>query len=280
MSMAGQMIETLSDLGLSPCAKRNSAAPTVLAVSAVTKRFGGVVAVRDVSLEVPRESIVSVIGPNGAGKTSLFNMISGFYRPTSGRVTFEGRDITGYRPSRIASLGIARTFQNIALFNGLSVLDNIMLGRHVHMRYGPLQSIVYWGVARREEIAHRARCEEIIDFLGLQDVRKQAAGTLAYGLRKRVELARALAVEPRLLLLDEPMSGMNQEEKADMARFILDVNQEWRVTLLLIEHDMGAVMDISDHVVVLDSGRCIAAGRPQQVQADPGVIAAYLGIAR
>jgi branched-chain amino acid transport system ATP-binding protein len=280
MLMGDQMIEALSDPGRPQFAERGREASPILTVNAVTKRFGGVVAVRNVSLEVPRESIVSIIGPNGAGKTSLFNLISGFYRPTSGRVAFDGRDITGHRPNRIASMGIGRTFQNIALFNGLSVLDNIMLGRHVHMRYGPLQSIVYWGVARREEIVHRARCEEIIDFLGLQDVRKQPAGTLAYGLRKRVELARALAVEPRLLLLDEPMSGMNQEEKADMARFILDVNQEWRVTLLLIEHDMGAVMDISEHVVVLDSGRCIAAGRPQQVQADPAVIAAYLGITR
>jgi branched-chain amino acid transport system ATP-binding protein len=220
---------------------------------------------------------VSVIGPNGAGKTSLLNMISGFYRPSAGIITFEGREITRKRPSEIAALGIARTFQNIALFGGLSVLDNIMLGRHVHMRAGVLRSMIYWGLAQREEIAHRERCEEIIEFLRLQDIRKQLSGSLAYGLRKRVELGRALAVEPRLLLLDEPMGGMNQEEKEDMARFILDVNQERGVTLLLIEHDMGVVMDISDQVVVLDGGRLIAAGRPDEVQANPAVIAAYLG---
>jgi branched-chain amino acid transport system ATP-binding protein len=249
----------------------------ILNVSAVAKRFGGVAAVRDVSLDVPRGSIVSVIGPNGAGKTSLLNMISGFYRPSAGQITFEGREITRKRPSEIAALGIARTFQNIALFGGLSVLDNIMLGRHVHMRAGVLRSVIYWGPAQREEIAHRERCEEIIEFLRLQDIRKQPSGSLAYGLRKRVELGRALAVEPRLLLLDEPMGGMNQEEKEDMVRFILDVNQERGVTLLLIEHDMGVVMDISDQVVVLDSGRRIAAGRPDEVQANQAVIAAYLG---
>jgi branched-chain amino acid transport system ATP-binding protein len=252
----------------------------ILTVDTVRKSFGGVIAVCDVSLEVPRGTIVSIIGPNGAGKTSLLNMISGFYRPNSGSVIFEARDITRLRPSQIAAQGIARTFQNIALFSGLSVLDNIMLGRHVHMRSGVLSSMIYWGSAQREEIAHRKRCEEIIDFLRLQDIRKQPAGALAYGLRKRVELGRALAVEPRLLLLDEPMGGMNQEEKEDMARFILDVNQEWGVTLLLIEHDMGVVMDISEQVVVLDSGRRIAAGRPEEVQADPAVIAAYLGDAR
>jgi branched-chain amino acid transport system ATP-binding protein len=249
----------------------------ILIASNVTRRFGGVVAVRDVSLDVPPGAIVSIIGPNGAGKTSLLNMISGFYRPSAGRIVFEGRDISRQRPNQIAALGIARTFQNIALFGGLSVLDNIMLGRQVRMRAGVLHSALYWGFARREEIAHRERCEQIIDFLSLQDIRKQPAGSLAYGLRKRVELGRALASEPRLLLLDEPMGGMNQEEKEDMARFILDVNQEWGVTLLLIEHDMGVVMEISDQVTVLDHGQRIAAGRPEEVQADPAVIAAYLG---
>jgi branched-chain amino acid transport system ATP-binding protein len=251
-----------------------------LVVEGVSKRFGGVVAVQDVSLEVPRGAIVSIIGPNGAGKTSLLNMISGFYKPDTGRVVLEGKDITQKKPSDIAALGIARTFQNIALFSGLTVLDNLMLGRHVRMKSGVLASVIYWGMAQKEDIAHREACEEIIDFLKLQDLRKQPTAALAYGLRKRVELGRALAVEPRVLLLDEPMGGMNQDEKEDMARYILDVNQERGVTVVLIEHDMGVVMDISDHVVVLDRGRRIAAGTPEEVQRDPAVIQAYLGTTR
>jgi branched-chain amino acid transport system ATP-binding protein len=251
-----------------------------LVVEGVSKRFGGVVAVQDVSLEVPRGAIVSIIGPNGAGKTSLLNMISGFYKPDTGRVVLEGQDITQKKPSDIAALGIARSFQNIALFSGLTVLDNLMLGRHVRMKSGVLASVIYWGMAQKEDIAHREACEEIIDFLKLQDLRKQPTAALAYGLRKRVELGRALAVEPRVLLLDEPMGGMNQDEKEDMARYILDVNQERGVTVVLIEHDMGVVMDISDHVVVLDRGRRIAAGTPEEVQRDPAVIQAYLGTTR
>ncbi len=251
-----------------------------LVVEGVSKRFGGVVAVHDVSLEVPRGAIVSIIGPNGAGKTSLLNMISGFYKPDTGRVVLEGQDITQKKPSDIAALGIARTFQNIALFSGLTVLDNLMLGRHVRMKAGVLSSVIYWGMAQKEDIAHREACEEIIDFLKLQDLRKQQTAALAYGLRKRVELGRALALEPRLLLLDEPMGGMNQDEKEDMARYILDVNQERGVTVVLIEHDMGVVMDVSDHVVVLDRGRRIAAGTPEEVQRDPAVIQAYLGTSR
>ena len=251
-----------------------------LVVEGVSKRFGGVVAVQDVSLEVPRGAIVSIIGPNGAGKTSLLNMISGFYKPDTGRVVLEGQDITQKKPSDIAALGIARTFQNIALFSGLTVLDNLMLGRHVRMKSGVLASVIYWGMAQKEDIAHREACEEIIDFLKLQDLRKQPTAALAYGLRKRVELGRALALEPRVLLLDEPMGGMNQDEKEDMARYILDVNQERGVTVVLIEHDMGVVMDISDHVVVLDRGRRIAAGTPEEVQRDPAVIQAYLGTSR
>ena len=197
-------------------------------------------------------------------------MISGFYKPDTGRISLDGRDITKKRPSEIAALGVARTFQNIALFGGLTVLDNLMLGRHVLMRSGVLRCVLYWGLAQREEIRHRAACEEIIDFLKLQDLRKQPTAALAYGLRKRVELGRALALEPKVLLLDEPMGGMNQDEKEDMARFVLDVNQERGITVVLIEHDMGVVMDISDHVVVLDRGRKIAEGAPADVQTQPG----------
>src|SRR6476661_1836681 len=252
----------------------------LLAIAGVSKYFGGVRAVEDVTVSIRRGEIMSVIGPNGAGKTSLLNMISGFYRPTSGSITLEGRDITHARPSQIAALGVARTFQNIALFAGMTVLDNIMLGRHVHMRAGVLSSFVYWGLAQKEELAHRARVEELIELLELEDLRKQPTSGLAYGLRKRVELARALALDPKLLLLDEPMGGMNQEEKEDMARFVLEVNQQWGTTVILIEHDMAVVMDISDRVAVLDRGRKIAEGSPGEVQRHPDVIRAYLGTAK
>jgi branched-chain amino acid transport system ATP-binding protein len=251
-----------------------------LAVSGVSKHFGGVRAVEDVTLTVRCGELISIIGPNGAGKTSLLNMISGFYRPDTGSISFEGRDIIGTRPSDIAAMGIARTFQNIALFSGMTVLDNIMLGRHVHMKAGVLSSFVYWGLAQNEEVAHRARVEELIEILELEDLRKQLTSGLAYGLRKRVELARALALDPKLLLLDEPMGGMNQEEKEDMARFILETNQQWGTTIILIEHDMAVVMDISEHVAVLDRGRKIAEGSPSEVQRHPEVIHAYLGAAK
>jgi branched-chain amino acid transport system ATP-binding protein len=255
---------------------RGAGAPQLSAV-AVSKHFGGVCAVDDVTVAVEKGEIVSIIGPNGAGKTSLLNMISGFYRPNSGSIRLEERDITRCRPAEIARMGIARTFQNIALFSGLTVLDNVLLGRHVHMRAGVMASLVFWGPARNEQVRHRARAEEIIEFLKLDDVRKQPTGSLPYGLRKRVELGRALALDPKVLLLDEPMGGMNQEEKEDIARFILDVNAAWGTTIILIEHDMAVVMDISDRVTVLDHGRKIAEGTPKEVQRHPAVLQAYLG---
>ena len=255
---------------------REMTAPELSAM-AVSKCFGGVRAVDDITFTVQKGEIVSLIGPNGAGKTSLLNMISGFFRPDSGSILLEDLNITRRRPSEIARLGIARTFQNIALFSGLTVLDNILLGRHVHMHAGLLASLVFWGPARDEQVANRERAEEIIEFLKLDDVRKQPIGALPYGLRKRVELGRALALEPKVLLLDEPMGGMNQEEKEDIARFILDINSEWHTTIILIEHDMAVVMDISDRVAVLDHGRKIAEGSPKEVQCHPAVLTAYLG---
>ena len=249
----------------------------LLEIRDVSKSFGGVQAVNRVSLDVTQGALMSVIGPNGAGKTTLLNMISGFYHPESGRLTLDGKDVTHTAPSRMAEMGVARTFQNIALFRGMTVLDNLMLGRHVHMRAGVLASFAYWGFAQKEEVAHRKRVEDIIDFLKIQDLRRRPTGSLAYGLQKRVELGRALALDPKVLLLDEPMGGCNHEEKEDMARYVLDVNQEWGTTIILIEHDMGVVMDISDRVAVLDMGQKISEGTPDEVRADPRVIKAYLG---
>lgn len=248
-----------------------------LVIDTLTLHFGGVTALSGVYQEVNPGDILAVIGPNGAGKTSLLNCISGLYRPSAGRIVFEDREITNLPPHRRAQLGIGRTFQNIELFKHMTVLENLMLGRHIHMSQGLVSGGFYWGRARHEEEVHRRRVEEIIDFLEIESIRHKAVGTLAYGLQKRVELGRALALEPRLLLLDEPMAGMNLEEKEDMARFILDVAEEWGTTLILIEHDMGVVMDISDQVAVLDFGRKIAEGTPEEVQKNPLVVKAYLG---
>ena len=250
---------------------------TQIEIRDVSKSFGGVHAVTGVGFAVDKGQILSVIGPNGAGKTTLLNCISGFYHPNRGSIVLEGRDITHLAPGHIATLGVARTFQNIALFNGMSVVDNLMLGRHIHMKSGIFRSVLYWGPARREEVEHRRAVEDIIDFLEIQAIRKQPVASLPYGLRKRVELGRALAMQPKVLLLDEPMGGTNHEEKEDMARFILDVNDEWGTTIMLIEHDMGVVMDISQRVVVLDLGQKIAEGTPAEVKAHPAVIKAYLG---
>jgi len=250
----------------------------VLAVQGLVLTFGGLRALNGVGFDVQPGSVTSVIGPNGAGKTSLFNAISGFYRPSAGTVRFVGRPVDHLGAAQRAGLGMARTFQNIALFQGMTVLDNIKLGRHAHMRTGVLDALWYFGRAQREEMELRRDIEErIIDFLEIDHIRKSPVASLSYGLRKRVELARALAMRPRILLLDEPVAGMNREETEDMARFILDVRDEWGVTVLMVEHDMGMVMDISDHVIVLNFGEVIARGRPQEVADDREVIAAYLG---
>jgi branched-chain amino acid transport system ATP-binding protein len=249
----------------------------LLSVNGVSLYFGGVAALADVSFEVQPGDIHAIIGPNGAGKTSMLNCISGVYHPQRGSIRFEGKEITRIPPSARTRLGIARTFQNIALFKGMTVLDNVLIGRHVHQKAGILAGGFFYGPGRREEIAHRRTVEEIIDFLEIQAIRKKVVGTLAYGLQKRVELARALALQPKLLLLDEPMAGMNVEEKEDMARFVLDINEERGTTVVMIEHDMGVVMDVSSRICVLNFGQRIAEGTPEEIRRNPEVQAAYLG---
>ncbi|HMD65731.1 MAG TPA: ABC transporter ATP-binding protein [Stellaceae bacterium] len=249
----------------------------ILTAEQISLAFGGITALNAISLEIRRHEILAMIGPNGAGKTSMLNVINGFYHPQAGTITWKGETRGHMRPYHAASQGIARTFQNVALFKGMTTLDNIMTGRLLRMRRNFLWQMVYFGPAEREELEHRAHAERIIDFLEIQTIRKTPVGRLPYGLQKRVELGRALAMEPELLLLDEPMAGMNVEEKEDMCRFILDVNDEFGTTIALIEHDMGVVMDISDRVVVLDYGRKIADGPPDEVRTSPEVIAAYLG---
>ena len=250
---------------------------SLLSVQDITLTFRGISALVNVGFEVEEGTIVSLIGPNGAGKTSMLNCISGRYHPDEGNVLLNNESLLSLKAHKRTKMGLSRTFQNIALFKGLSVLDNLMVGRHSRMRYGIVSAMLYWGPARREEDLHRRRVEDVIDFLGLSPYRHKAAGKLPYGVQKRVELGRALAAEPRLILLDEPMAGMNLEETETMARYILDIKEEWGITVLLVEHDMGVVMDISDRVVVLDFGSVLAVGTPDEVRANKEVISAYLG---
>ncbi len=249
----------------------------ILDLQNISLSFGGVKALTDISFDVREHEIRAIIGPNGAGKSSMLNVINGVYTPQEGRILLQGRQFARMNPRRAAEMGIARTFQNLALFKGMSVLDNIMTGRNLRMKSGVLAQALRLGSAEREEIAHREVVENIIDFLEIQAWRKTPVGRLPYGLQKRVDLGRALAMEPRILLLDEPMAGMNIEEKQDMSRYILDVNDEYGTTIVLIEHDMGVVMDISDRVVVLDYGRKIGDGAPDEVRSNPEVVRAYLG---
>jgi len=251
----------------------------LLSIERISLSFGGVRALTDVSFDIRKGEIRAIIGPNGAGKTSMLNVINGFYHPHQGRITFKGRTRAKMRPYEAARGGIARTFQNVALFRGMTVLDNLMAGRTLKMHRGFLWQVIRVGPALAEEVAHRLKVEEIIDFLEIPHIRKIPVGRLPYGLQKRVELGRALAMEPDLLLLDEPMAGMNMEEKEDMSRYILDVNNHFGTTIALIEHDMGVVMDLSDRVVVLEYGRKIADGTPDEVKSDKAVIDAYLGVA-
>ncbi|MCD4716907.1 MAG: ABC transporter ATP-binding protein [Desulfobacterales bacterium] len=246
-------------------------------IEGVSLRFGGVQALNDVSLEIREGEILSIIGPNGAGKTSFFNCINGFYHPYRGEILYRGKDLTRLKPHKIASLGIARTFQNIELFSGLSALDNLMAARHIHMKRGALSGCLFFGPTRKEEIANRERIEEIIDLLEMESIRKKVVGSLPYGERKKVDMARALCMDPKVLLLDEPMAGMNVEEKEDMARFVLDIFELKKIPIVLIEHDMDVVMDITHRLAVLDFGIKIAEGLPGEIKNNERVVKAYLG---
>ena len=250
----------------------------ILEVKNISLAFGGVKALTDISFDVLKGEVRAIIGPNGAGKSSMLNVINGFYHPQQGEIWFNGEKRKGLKPFQIARQGIARTFQNIALFKGMSTLDNLMTGRYIHMKSNIFAQALWWGSAEKEELEHRKKVEEIIDFLEIQSIRKTPVGRLPYGLQKRVELGRALAAQSKLLLLDEPMAGMNLEEKEDMCRFILDANDQFGTTIALIEHDMGVVMDLSDRVVVLDYGRKLADGTPEEVRNNQQVIDAYLGV--
>lgn len=274
--MAGTNFQTAGPV-TTPAAASAGARPVILRCTGIERSFGGLKALKGVDVEVREGEIFGLVGPNGSGKTTMVNVMTGFYPPNAGRVELFGRDITGTAPHRVAKQGVARTFQNLALFKGMSVLDNILVGRHTHMRPSSLATLFYWVWAQREELAHRRVVEEIIDFMQLQDIRDEPVDVIPMGLQKRVELARALVAEPRFLILDEPVAGMNQEEKEYIARFILDARDERGVTILLIEHHMDVVTALCDRVAVLSYGEVIAEGEPHATIADPAVVTAYLG---